>query len=583
MKQRGISAYLIPSADPHQSEYVPECWQRRKWISGFTGSAGDVVITIEKAGLWTDSRYFLQAAKELSGSGVTLFKLGQSGVPTPIPWLASELKPGQSIGADPKVIAQSKAEEMFRLLVPKNINIEWIEGNLIDLVWEDKPPLPIEPVLLHSLDYSGESAESKIERLREEMRKENVHFHVVTMLDSIAWLFNIRGRDVPYNPVAISYAIISEEDIELFIEAQKLSSEVHEYLLGFASVYPYEEFKSHLLAYAKKQDRAWLDPTSVSRWIADAVEAECDVMYQRSPAVIFKSRKNESEIRGFHNCHVRDGVAMVRFLSWMKRAVPKGGITESRAGQQLEELRSEQNLYQGPSFAPISAYADHGAIPHYRVKAQTDIELKPQGLYLIDSGGQYLDGTTDITRTVALGSPTREQRDRFTLVLKGHIAVAQASFPKDTKGIQLDTLARKPLWDRGLQYGHGTGHGIGSYLNVHEGPQALSHVSGVDVPLEKGMFLSIEPGFYIEGDYGIRIENLVYVTQDEERTTADLEFYRFETVTLCPIDLSLVDPSLLTDEERVFLNSYHETVRATLAPYLSGEDLQFLEEGCQPV
>ena len=583
MKQKGISAYLVPGADPHQSEYVPETWQRRIWISGFTGSAGDVVITLDRAGLWTDSRYFLQAEKELAGTGIELFRLGRPDVPEPIPWIADNLKPGESVGADPRVIAQSKAEEMFRILFPKEINVEWLEHNLIDILWKDRPPLSTAPIASQSLDYSGETAESKIGRLRGEMRKENVQFHVITMLDAIAWLFNIRGQDVAYNPVAVSYTIVSEEDVELFIDINKVPSQVRKHLQSFARILPYEEFKSYLMQHAENQDRAWLDPTSVSHWIVDAVESACDVVYQRSPVTFFKSKKNKTEIAGFRKCHVRDGVAMVRFLSWLTRTVPAGGITEITAADRLEALRTEQDLYRGPSFAPISAFAEHGAIVHYRSNPRTDVELKPDGLYLIDSGGQYLDGTTDITRTIALAPPTPEQRDRFTRVLQGHFAVACASFPSGTKGIQLDTLARKPLWDEGLQYGHGTGHGIGSYLNVHEGPQALSYFTGTDVPLEKGMFLSIEPGFYREGDYGIRIENLAYVAQDKERTTDNQEFYQFEIVTLCPIDLSLVNPALLTAAEIGYLNRYHERVQSTLSPYLSGEDLRFLDEACRPL
>ena len=581
MKEKGISAYLVPTADPHQSEYVPEAWRRRVWISGFTGSAGDIVITLDGAGLWTDSRYFLQAEKELNGTGIDLFRLGQPDVPEPIPWIADNLKPGESVGADPRVIAQGKAEEMFQILFPKEINVEWLEHNLIDILWKDRPPLSKAPVASQSLDFSGETAESKIERLREEMRKENVKFHVITMLDAIAWLFNIRGQDVAYNPVAVSYAIISEQDSKLFIDINKVPPPIRKHLQRFARILPYEELKNHLLQHAENQDKAWLDPTSVSHWIDDAVEPACDVVYRRSPVTFFKSKKNETEIAGFRNCHVKDGVAMVRFLSWLTRTVPADGVTEITAAERLEALREEQDLYRGPSFAAISAFAEHGAIVHYRSNPETDVKLKPEGLYLIDSGGQYLDGTTDITRTVALGPPTPEQRDRFTRVLQGHFAVACATFPSGTKGIQLDTLARKPLWDMGLQYGHGTGHGIGSYLNVHEGPQALSYFTGIDVPLEKGMFLSIEPGFYKAGDYGIRIENLAYIKQSKEQSTGKQEFYRFETVTLCPIDLSLVNPALLTDDEIGYLNRYHERVQSTLSPFLSGEDLRFLEEACQ--
>jgi Xaa-Pro aminopeptidase len=583
MKERQVSAYLVPSADPHHSEYVPEAWQRRKWISGFTGSSGDVVVTLDRAGLWTDSRYFLQAEKELEGIGIELFKMGCPDVPDLVTWIAENLRTGDSLGADPQLVPQGRAEETCRLLLRRGIGVKWLEENLIDILWKNRPALSAAPITLQGVEYSGESLEQKLARVREQMKAENVRIHIITTLDDIAWLFNIRGQDVAFNPVAVAYAIVTQENAKLFIDPNKIPDSVSESLRDSVQILPYGQFKGELSGHAKKKDRVWVDPAGVSRWITGIIEEGCDLLYKRSPVTVFKSIKNDTEISGFRNCHIRDGLAMVRFLSWLKRTAAQGGVTEISAAETLDAFRKEQDLYQGPSFVPISSYAAHGAIVHYRATPETDVEIGPQGLYLIDSGGQYLDGTTDITRTVALGSPTEEQRDRFTLVLKGHINLALASFPRGTKGIQLDTLARLPLWDRGLNYGHGTGHGIGSYLNVHEGPQTLSHSTGVDVALEKGMFLSIEPGYYKEGEYGIRIENLAYVVQDEARTTESLEFYRFETVTLCPIDLALILPERLTRQELLYLNRYHERVRETLSPHLSGDDRQFLEDATRPL
>jgi len=579
MKKNKIDAYLIPSTDPHQSEYLPALWQRRAWFSGFNGSAGDIVVTKDKAGLWTDSRYFIQAEEQLDGSGIKLFKMGQVGVLSLIEFLKETLKPGDQVGVDPRLLSKSEAENLKIELGAKNIALMYEEENLVDLLWQDQPGLPETPVFIWDKQYAGESADSKLKRIRENMQTEGADVHVLTTLDAIAWTFNIRSEDVLYNPVAISYALIMQEKAELFIHPAKITKKVKKALKSVCTVYKYDEFKKRLLKYAGKNKKVWLDPTSVSQWIvSQVVKKKSAPIYKESPVTMFKAQKNAAELEGFRKCHIRDGVAMVKFLHWLENAVPKGGVTEISASDKLETFRAEQDLFRGLSFETISAYKEHAAIVHYTSSPETDVELKSEGIYLIDSGGQYLDGTTDITRTIALGKPTEEQKDRYTRVLKGHIALALSSFPQGTQGIQLDTLARKPLWEVGLNYGHGTGHGVGAFLGVHEGPQGISYYRGIGVPLELGMICSNEPGFYKAGEYGIRIETLINVVKDQEKSSDDFEFYKFETATLCPIDQNLVDKSLLNAEEIDYFNAYHKRVLETLAPFLEGVELSWLKK-----
>ncbi len=579
MKKYKLDAYLIPSTDPHQSEYVPALWQRRAWFSGFDGSAGDIVVTSEKAGLWTDSRYFLQAEEQLKNSEIDLYKMGLPEVPTMIQFLKDELQPGAIVGLDPRLFAHSDINTMQVELAAKKIKLYFPEENFVDMLWEDQPDLPSEPLFVWDIKYAGETSESKLKRIREKMTAEGADIHILTTLDAIAWTFNIRSTDVDFNPVVIAYAIITMEKAELFINLEKLPKKVKKELKPVVKFYDYEDFKKRLLKYAKKSTQIWLDQTSVSQWIVSLIhKKKSPVIYKESPVTLFKAMKNQTELVGFRNCHIRDGVAMVKFLHWLENAIPKGGVTEISASDKLEEFRAEQDLFKGLSFDSISAYNAHGAIVHYTSSPETDVELKAEGIYLIDSGGQYLDGTTDITRTIALGKPSAEQKDRYTRVLKGHIALAMASFPQGTQGIQLDTLARKPLWEIGLNYGHGTGHGVGVFLGVHEGPQGISYYRGIGVPLELGMICSNEPGFYQPGEYGIRIETLINVVKDQEKSSEEFEFYKFETATLCPIDQNLVDKSLLTADEIGYFNAYHKRVLETLAPFLEGVELSWLKK-----
>ena len=582
MKHHRIHAYLIPSSDPHQSEYVPECWRRRAFLTGFTGSTGDALVTLKTAGLWTDSRYYLQAERELRGSGFTLFKWGSADVPSWQDWAARNLRRGEILGFDPQLITHKEYTNLEKALGEGGIRLKPVTVNLVDKIWKEKPAPPSEPITILAEKYSGESVRSKLDRLRRKIAAEGAAAHILSQFDAVAWLFNIRGSDVQYNPVAIAYAVITAKDALLFIAREKVGEKVKAALKKKVRFRDYNEFPGELRRLASAKRRIWLDEASVSRWIVNSLQG-AKLIFKPSPVALHKAVKNATEIRGAKQAHRRDGAAMVKFLYWLEKSVPKGGVTELSAAQRLEAFRSRQSRFRGPSFSTISAYRSHGAIVHYSVSPETDIPLKRAGIYLVDSGGQYLDATTDITRTVALGRPTAEQRDRFTRVLKGMIALSAISFPRGTTGPQLDVLARRALWEKGLNYGHGTGHGIGSYLNVHEGPQGISPARGFGVGLEPGMILSNEPAYYKEGEYGIRIENLILVIKDTIRSTAESPFYSFETLTLCPIDLRLVKRELLTAEEIRWLNSYHRRVRKELTPRLDRAEAAWLKNVTRPI
>ena len=582
MKKNKIKAYLVPSTDPHQSEYLPVMWERRKWLSGFTGSAGDLAITLKKTGLWTDSRYFLQAEQQLQGSGIDLFKIGIPGVPTIPQWLKKELKAEDKVGFDPRLFSYNETQKLKSFLKEWRIKLTPIEKNLIDNIWQDQPPFPKNQIKPHPKKYAGRSIEEKLEMLRQQMKEEKVKAHILTTLDSIAWVFNIRGTDVEFNPVVIAYAIITPKKAMLFTDMEKITRAVRRHLGETVQVYDYDDFRKQLKKLAKSELKVWLDPNSVSYWIVDILKKDCNLFFKESPVTRLKALKNKTEITGAKAAHIRDGVAMVKFLHWLERTVPQGGVTEISASQKLEEFRQELDLYQGPSFETIAGYQEHGAIVHYASTPQTDVELKPRGIFLIDSGGQYLDGTTDITRTIAMGKPTAEQKDRFTRILKGHISLAMTRFPRGTAGNQLDTIARKPLWDINQNYGHGTGHGIGAYLNVHEGPQAISYYRGLGVPLEPGMIISNEPGYYKTGEYGMRVENLIVVVEDKNGKTTN-DFYSFETISFCPIDLNLIDKNLLSARELGWLNSYHKKVKELLSPYLNKDEKEWLTKATRQI
>ena len=576
MKEEGVQAYLVPSTDPHQSEYLPECWKRRMWISGFTGSAGDVVVTLDSGGLWTDGRYFLQAEEQLAGSGIDLYKMMTTGFPKLEEWVADTLKEGEKLGIDPRLLSLDGAHTLEKKLREKGVLIKYVQDNLIDRLWEDQPSPSKDPVRVLDDALTGENVADKLTRIREKMGGPGCSAHILSALDTIAWTFNLRGADIEFNPVFISYAVIEKEKAHLFIDTGKITDEVRRHLGNLVEVHPYEDIKGHLEGLSGREIKIWIDPKTVNKWIMLLLKGKAKFHRERSPVTDFKSRKNGTELQGMRDCQVVDGVAMVRFLKWLEGAVPGGGVTEISASDKLEAFRAEGDKFVGLSFSTISGYRGHGAIIHYTASAESDVELKAEGIYLVDSGGQYLNGTTDITRTMTLGKPTDEEREMFTRVLKGHIDLAMLRFPKGFCGKQLELPARASLWKVGKNYNHGTGHGVGHFLNVHEGPMMISP-RDQGVPLEVGNVLSNEPGYYKPDGYGIRIENLIACVKDEEFSTDDLTWLSFETITLCPIDLELVEPSMLTAEEREWFNSYHAEVYGTLSPHLDDAHREWLK------
>ncbi|MHB8080441.1 MAG: aminopeptidase P family protein [Candidatus Krumholzibacteriia bacterium] len=582
MRANKVDAFYVPSTDPHQSEYVPAMWQRRPWLTGFTGSAGDVVVTARQAALWTDSRYFLQAELQLRGSGIALMKLAEPGTPSVTGWIARQLKPGHVLGVDPQLLSVQEAESFVAELAEAGVAVRPLAANLVDEIWTDRPEPRLDPVRLHSARHAGETARDKLRQVRTAMRAAGARAHVLAALDTIAWLFNVRGADVDFNPVVIAYAVVLEKEARLFIDPRKITPELTKALKRDVKLLPYAKLPATLRELRAARLPVLLDPATTNAWVADQLRAD-QIVRGPSPVTALKAVKNRVQIRGVEACHVRDGVAMVKFLKWLEPAVRAGGVTELSAADRLEAFRAEGRLFQGLSFNTISAYGPHGAIVHYAADRRSNARLRPRGIYLIDSGGLYLDGTTDITRTVTLGGPTPRQKEAFTRVLRGHIAVAAAKFPAGTSGQRLEVLARAPLWEAGLNYGHGTGHGVGHYLSVHEGPMGLTPKDVRNVPLRPGNLLSIEPGYYRAGAWGIRLENLAFVAQDEKLSGPAGDWYRWDVVTLCPLDRRLVDRRLLTPRERAWLNAYHARVYRELRPHLDPEHRAWLKSATRPI
>ena len=575
MRKAGVSACIIPGTDPHASEYIADYWKERVWISGFTGSAGTAVVTLTKAGLWTDSRYFLQGEEELKGSGMDLMKMGLPETADIIPWLIDTLKPGEKVAVNAQMFSVNAYAAMKSEL--ETVGIELVSLDLMKEVLTGRPDLPKKPFYVFDLKYSGQSTTDKIAATRAEMAKLRSQVFVMSALDDIAWLFNIRGNDVDFNPVVIAYALVEENDVTLFVDQDKLTEETKTYLASVGvRIKAYDAIYS-VLEQIESSKTVLIDGAKLNRALYESIPAACTKRNAMSPVFKLKSIKNEVEMAGVRQAMVKDGVALTRFFIWLEENLKSGNLNEVSVDQKLYEFRSKQENFKGESFSTIAGYGPHGAIVHYRAVPESASTLKPENLFLLDSGGQYLEGTTDITRTVALGTPTVKQKIDFTLVLKGHIALATAKFPSGTRGSQLDILARKAMWDLGINYGHGTGHGVGHFLNVHEGPQNI-RMDENPISLQEGMFMSNEPGLYRTNQYGIRTENLIHVIKAEK--TEFGEFLKFETVTLFPIDKELIDVEMMSDEDIDWLNNYHKRVYDTLAQKLDENEREWLSRKC---
>jgi Xaa-Pro aminopeptidase len=573
MLKRNLDAWYISGTDPHASEYLPDRWQTRAFISGFTGSYGVVIITQEEAGLWTDTRYFLQAEEQLKGSGIKMCKLRVPDAVAPESWLALKLQTGSKVGFDPQTLSVAGFRTLNNTLEKAGISL--VETpDFFEKIWENRPEMPVGKVFELNQKFCGLSRKDKRELVAAELKKCDADFQVITALDELAWMFNLRGCDIPYNPVFTGYGIAGKNEVLLFVDAIKLSAELVTHLEKDKVVLKdYNDFAVWLKSPRGK--KVFIDPATSGYAVYSALKTENNLVEETSLIALLKARKNKTELAGFREAMKKDGVALLEFLSWLRKNVEKGTVTEYSAGRKLAEFRSQQKDFKGESFAPIVGYKKHGAIVHLNVSEKDALPLKPEGILLFDSGGQYLQGTTDITRTVALGEVSQQQKTDYTLVLKGMIALSLAKFPVGTKGCHLDILARKALWEHGLNYGHGTGHGVGHFLNVHEGPMSIRQEFN-EVPIQPGMVMSNEPGLYREGEYGIRTENMI--TCVEKETTIFGQFLGFETLTLCPIDTRLIDFELFSGKERNWLNNYHSEVRRQLKPLTRKELHGFLEE-----
>ena len=576
MRKSGLSAFVVVSSDPHSSEYVADRWKCREWLSGFDGSAGTVVVTADKALLWTDSRYWLAAEKSLEGTGFELMKDGLAETPSIIEWLCKNLKDADVVGVDATVCSMVELDAWDMPLSDCGIALNLV-NDPFDELWKQRPSVPLSVARIMPLEIAGESAASKIARLREAFKKEGVDGMVVTMLDEIAWLTNLRGNDVEFNPVLVSYMIVTAKEAVLYIDERKLTPDVTAYLLSQGiTTAPYEEILQAIKTYDER--KLLLQPNKCN--IAVGLTVGENAVPSDSPIALMKAVKNETEIKGFERAMLSEGVAMVKLLNWLKPAVEQGGVTELDVDAKLTELRSADESFTGLSFATIAAYGANGAIVHYEPTTAENAVLQPKGFLLLDCGGQYLYGTTDVTRTIALGGLTDEEKADYTRVLRGHISLAMAKFPKGTCGTQLDVLARQWLWQAGENYLHGTGHGVGHFLNVHEGPHQI-RMNNMPTHLVPGMTVTNEPGLYKAGRHGIRIENTMIVKGYCE--TEFGVFYQLSPLTLCPIDTTPIVSELLGNDAREYLNAYHAMVFEQLSPYLEGEELCFLKDACKAI
>lgn len=572
MKSENIAAYIIPSADPHISEYIPERYKNIEWISGFTGSAGTLVITTDFAGLWTDSRYFVQAADQLENTGFELVKLRNQGAAEYAEWLSETLAQGDVVGFDGRLASIAAVQQIKNSVEEKGIHVR-TDVDLIEDIWAARPQLPIEKAYLLSEEQTGKSIESKISEIQNTLRKKRVDYHLISSLDDISWIFNIRGADVKCNPVVLSFAIFAQDKVELFIDAQKLDQEDLVKLENAGvSVLPYENIEDALMGIPSNSS-IFIDPQKNCYSYYALIPDTCRILTGINPSTHLKAVKNDVELAHTRGTMIKDGVALTRFFYWLEQNVGRNVISETTIATKLKEFRSEQTGFVGESFDTIAGYKSHGALPHYKATAESDSQIQADGLLLIDSGGQYLTGTTDITRVVSLGNLTQDEKMDYTLVLKAMIDGCSTHFPAGTKGYQIDAITRKPLWDHWRNYGHGTGHGVGFFLNVHEGPHVFN-ASNVNIAIEENMITSIEPGLYRDGLYGIRIENLVASRLAE--STPFGQFMRFETLTLCYIETSMIEKNLLDVHHINWLNEYHEEVYQKLSDELNEEERNWL-------
>ena len=580
MKREHLAAFIFPSTDAHQSEYVADHWAGRAWISGFNGSAGTAVVTMHSAALWTDSRYFLAAEEQLQGTEFQLMKLKIPGTPSVAEWLGKELMDVESpeVGLDGWVNSYSSTSGLIADLRKAGGITVRTNFDPLEEIWKDRPTIPLNPVEIQPMEYAGEDASSKIERVRKALRAQHADGMLVSDLDDIAWTLNLRGTDVHCVPVFVSYLLIASDKVSLFVDEAKVSSEIRAYLeSNGVSIYKYNKVEEGLKAYSEYN--ILLDGNETSYYLWKAVKCQ-EIVCASSPIPAMKAVKNDAEIAGYRRAMVKDGVAMVKFLKWLLPAVEAGGETEISIDKKLTALRAEQKLFRDISFDTIAGYQAHGAIVHYEATPETDIPLKPEGLLLLDSGAQYQDGTTDITRTIALGPITEEMKHIYTLVLKAHIQLELAKFPDGASGTQLDALGRECMWREGFNFLHGTGHGVGSYLSVHEGPHQI-RMEYMPTPLRAGMTLTDEPGLYLAGMFGVRIENTVLLS--DYMKTEFGKFLQIEPLTLCPIDTAPIDLTMLMPEELAWLNDYHAKVYAELAPYLDEEEKKWLENATKAI
>ena len=580
MKREHLSAFIFPSTDAHQSEYVADHWRGREWISGFNGSAGTAVVTMKSAALWTDSRYFLAAEEQLEDTEYQLMRLKMEGTPTITEWLGKELQDVQSpeVGLDGMVNSYNYVKDLSCSL--RKLGGITLRTNLdpLEQIWENRPSLPANPVEIQPLEYAGETLASKVVRIRKSLRELHADGMLVSALDNIAWTLNLRGTDVHCNPVFVSYLLIESDKVSLFVDDNKLSPEVKQYLQdNQVSLYNYNKVEKCLESYSEYN--ILLDGDETSYYLWKTVKCQ-EIVAAASPIPAMKAVKNEAEIEGYRSAMLKDGVAMVKFLKWLKPAVEAGGQTEISIDEKLTSLRAEQKLFRDISFDTIAGYAQHGAIVHYEATPETDVVLKPEGLILIDSGAQYQDGTTDITRTIALGAVSEEMKHIYTLVLKAHIQLELVKFPDGASGTQLDAVGRECMWREGYNFLHGTGHGVGSYLCVHEGPHQI-RMEWMPTPLRAGMTLTDEPGLYLAGKFGVRIENTVLIS--DYMSTEFGKFLQIEPLTLCPIDTTPIDVDMLLPEEIDWLNAYHHSVYEKLSPFLDEEEKIWLENATKPI